>query len=144
MPTFHLFCFPSLNDSWEAVTASSSDGSSCLRTKWNCRSIPIRLFWIWEKQGPASVWSPWDVHYLGAKWYILKQSAKVRVPLVNMGRCYTRHCSSQGDWAEAINEWNKGWACQLWPVSGIHIGISGLGSIQIKCTRPYISEYMML
>lgn len=51
---------------------------------------------------------------------------------------------SQGDWTEAINEWNKGWACQLWPVSRIYIGINRLRGIQIKCTRPYISEYMML
>lgn len=123
----------------------SLDGSSCLRTKWNCRSIPIRLFWIWEKHGlPAA--EPMKCSLSGCKVIPLKTISlpkKVRIPLMAVGRCYARHFSThmtsgdQRDWAEAINEWNKrlGMPVMLSAVSGIHIGIKWLRGIQIKCTQ---------
>lgn len=94
---------------------------------------------------PCQFLKPMRCSLSGCKVISLKMVCKGKDPSGEHGQVlYKTLQPRQGDWVEAINEWNKGWACQLWPVSGIHSGIKWLRGIQIKCTRPYISEYMML
>lgn len=51
-----------------------------LENKWNCRSIPIRLFWIWEKHGPASFLEPMRCSVSGCKVIPLKIVCKGKDP----------------------------------------------------------------